>query len=67
MLPMMIGRDGRERRMRGDALLLAHCRLLTAPVLSPRERLSDEVGERLASILLTGLVPQPGRYRSSSR
>jgi hypothetical protein len=47
-------------------LLLAHCRLLDAPLTPPRRRLEGELGERFASLLVAALVPQAGRRGSSS-
>jgi hypothetical protein len=58
--------DEHRGRMRGDALLLAHCRLLAAPATPPRRRLEGELGERFASLLVSALVPQAGRRGSSS-
>ena len=65
MVRVMLVGDG--RRMRGDALLLAHCRLLgAAPSPPPQRRLESELGERFASLLVSALVPQSGRRGSSS-
>jgi hypothetical protein len=58
--------DEHRGRMRGDALLLAHCRLLDAPAPPPRRRLESQLGERFASLLVAALVPQTGRRGSSS-
>jgi hypothetical protein len=67
MVSTMVVGDERGRRMRGDALLLAHCRLLGTPAApAPRDRLRREVGDRFAGILVAALVPQAGRRGSSS-
>jgi len=58
--------DEHGGRLRGDALLLAHCRLLAAPAPPPRRRLEGELGQRFASVLVAALVPQAGRRGSSS-